>query len=221
MSGRYNPEMFFGMNTGEGFVVIVDDDRVVRFHLEKILSSAGYFTKSYASGEELLEQSAPSVPACLLLDVNLTGELDGPAIQEKLRDRGWILPIIFITAHATVPMAVKALKLGATDVLTKPVDPNTLLPAVEKALALARELRRKHQAKSEGENFLLLITRREQEVLSWVIAGKLNKQIAAILGITERTVKAHRASIMEKLGISSVPELVRLADRMGILPAKE
>lgn len=221
MSGPRHPERFPGMNASAGFVMIVDDERMVRFHLEKILNSAGYFTKSFASGEELLEQNMPTVPACLLLDVNLTGELDGPAIQEQLQKRGWLLPIVFITAHATVPMAVKALKLGAMDVLTKPVDRNTLLPAVEKAFALARELRSRHQAKSEGENFLLLITRREREVLSWVIAGKLNKQIAALLGITERTVKAHRASIMEKLGISSVPELVRLADRMGIQPAKE
>jgi FixJ family two-component response regulator len=209
------------MSGSPGLVLIVDDDRMVRFHLERILQPAGYSIKTFVSGQELLTHPAPSVPACLLLDVNLIGGLDGPAIQEHLQNLGWLLPIIFITAHATVPMAVKALKSGALDVLTKPVDRNTLLPAVEKALAKAKELRREHLSKKEGKSRLLQLTRREQEVVSWVIAGKLNKQIASILGITERTVKAHRASVMEKLEINSVAELVRMADQMGIRTGQE
>lgn len=207
--------------SGKGLVVIVDDERVVRHHLTLILESGGYSTESFASGEELLAAPPPGEPGCLLLDVALPGGMGGPEIQRQLAKRRWHMEIIFVTAHATVPMAVEAMKSGAVDVLTKPISRGTLLPTVEKALALSRQT---HQHLLEQKDVGVLagqLTTREKEVLSWIIAGKLNKEVAYLLGITERTVKAHRANLMEKLGVVSVVELVRFADKVGIAPGRE
>ncbi|CAN5542921.1 response regulator transcription factor [soil metagenome] len=199
-------------------VFILDDDKWVRYHMTMLLQAAGYATKSFASGEEFFTQEVPTGPCCLLLDVNLMGRLDGLAVQSRLTGLGWALPIIFITAYATVPLTVRALKAGAEDLLIKPVEAEVILPAVERAMARSREQRGKQRELTESRELIARLTEREQEVLTWVIAGTLNKQTAAMMGISERTVKAHRASIMEKLNIASLAELVRLADKAGVSP---
>lgn len=208
-------------SNARGSVFIVDDEKLIRLHLTKILQAAGYTTESFASGEELLARGMSAAPACLLLDVNIVGSLGGPEIQERIQRLGWPLPIVFITAHATVPMTVKAVQNGALDVLIKPIERDLVLKVVAKALAQAREIHHERTAKKAHETLLQMLTRREREVLAWIAAGKLNKQIASHLDITERTVKAHRASLMEKLKLQSVAELVRFADRSGLIPGEK
>lgn len=205
----------------KGLVFIVDDEKLVRYNLSFILQSAGYQTKSFASGEELLAEKSPAEPICLLLDVTIPGGMDGPEIHRQLQARNWRQPVIFVTAHATVPMAVTAMKSGAVDVLTKPVDRAVLLSAVEKALSLSSRMHQERREQTDVNILARQLTEREKEVLSWIISGKLNKEVAYLLGITERTVKAHRANIMEKLGVVSVVDLVRFADKVGIAPGRE
>lgn len=205
-------------NAAAELVFILDDDKWIRYHMTMLLQAAGYATRSFASGEEFFAQEVPAGPCCLLLDVNLLGRLDGLAVQSRLAGQGWALPIIFITAYATVPLTVKALKAGAEDLLIKPVEAEVLLPAVERAMARSREVVKEQREQTENSDLMARLTDREREVLAWVIAGTLNKQTAAMMGISERTVKAHRASIMEKLEITSLAELVRLADKAGIAP---
>jgi FixJ family two-component response regulator len=197
-------------------VYIVDDERIARYHLNTILQAEGYSTECFENGEDFLRALPPSVSGCALLDVSMPGGLNGPEIHRRLTEQNVPLPVVFVTAHATVPMAVDVMKLGALDVLTKPASRELLIPAVEKALALSASSRRQLlEQKSEGA-LAGQLTDREREVLSWIVEGKLNKEVAYYLGITERTVKAHRASIMEKLGMVSVAELVRFADRVGL-----
>lgn len=207
--------------TDKGLVLILDDDKLIRYQLNLLLESAGYTTRCFASGAEFFKQTPPTEPACLLLDVNLLGGLDGPEIQTRLLRLGWMISIVFITAHATVPMAVKAIQDGALDVLAKPIERKVLFEAVEKSLEFARKLWKSSEEQSVRNDLISQLSPREQEVLTWIIAGKLNKQIASILGITERTVKAHRASVMNKLEITSVVDLVRIADKSGIRPGEE
>jgi FixJ family two-component response regulator len=205
----------------KGNVYIVDDEKIVRYHLSTILESEGYVTESFASGEAFLAAVPASVSGCVLLDVSMPGGMTGPEIQRLLSERKVPLSIIFVTAHASVPMAVEAMKSGAVDVLIKPIKRESLLPAVEKALVLSVNSR---QQLLEQQNIGALakqLTGREKEVLSLIVEGKLNKEVAYALGITERTVKAHRANIMEKLGMISVTELVRFADRFGVSRLRE
>jgi len=198
-------------------VYILDDDKLVRFHLSQVLSTAGYTVQAFATSEEFFRIDPPPHPACLLLDIQMPGA-DGPSVQKQLIRLGWPLPVIFITAHATVPVAVKALQTGALDVITKPIDVAHLIRAVENALEKAREIFRRQRELGELQERVGKLTEREREVFAWVITGKLNKEIAAQLNITERTVKAHRASVVEKLSATSVVDLVRIADRLGIRP---
>jgi len=204
-----------------GTVYVVDDEKLVRHHLSLILTTAGYTAKCFASGEDFLATKIPIEPACLLLDINLLGGMDGPSLQDQLRRRRWPVAIIYVTAHATIPMAVKAVKGGALDILTKPIERQLLLTSVAKALVAAHETHQKRRDLHENHALVQQITAREREVLTWLIAGKLNKEIAYLLGITERTVKAHRANIMEKLGAVSIVDLVRIADKAGIQPGRE
>jgi two-component system response regulator FixJ len=210
-----------GTEGSRGQVFIVDDEKLIRHHLTLILRSEGYLVQSFPSGEKFLEAARRTGPGCLLLDVALPGGIDGPSVQKHLTDQNGQLAVVFLTAHATVPMAVKAVKSGAVDVLIKPVDREVLLPVIEKALAVSR---RRHLENREQRDVGILarqLTGREREVLSWIVSGKLNKEVAYLLGITERTVKAHRASIMSKLQVVSVAELVRFADKAGIVPSRE
>lgn len=202
--------------SAEEIIYVVDDDAIVRQYLTRVLQSAGHIVKNFSSGEDFLAGATPKNPGCVLLDHHQGGLLDGSAVLSRVNSLGWMLPVICMTAHATVRMAVDVLKSGADDFLVKPLAPDILIPAVEKSLARSREMFRKHRDRLAHSRLVGQLSGREREVLAWVVSGLLNKQTAMMLGITERTVKAHRANIMEKLGASSLPEMVRIADRAGI-----
>ena len=193
-------------------VYVVDDEPAVRKGLWRLLRSAGYEVSTFASAEDFLQGLEPEAAGCAILDVAMPG-LDGLALQRTLADRGAALPVLFLTGRGDVPASVKAMKAGATDFLTKPVDEDVLLEALRRALERGKAERESRRRLVEARERLEALTPREREVLEGVVAGRLNKQIAGDLGIAEKTVKVHRGRVMEKLGASSVAELVRLADR--------
>jgi FixJ family two-component response regulator len=183
------------------------------------LNAAGYTTKSFSSPQEFLSAHDPSIPGCAIIDLVMS-ELDGLHLQQALIETGSERPIIFLTGKGDVSTSVRAMKAGAVDFLTKPVKREALFSAVVRAAkvdALSRQ--RRDESKSIGDR-LATLTHREREVLAYVIAGRLNKQIAASIGTVEKTVKVHRGRMMAKLGIRSVADLVRLADKAGIAPAQ-
>ena len=192
-------------------VYVVDDEPGVRKSLWRLLRSAGYEVSTFASAEEFLEQLVPDAEGCAILDVSMPG-LDGLALQRALAERSADLPVLFLTGRGDVPASVKAMKAGAVDFLTKPVEDRVLFEALRQALERGQARRRERRRLAEARERLEALTPREREVLDGVVAGRLNKQIAGDLGIAEKTVKVHRARVMEKLGASSVAELVRLAD---------
>ncbi|HEY7112145.1 MAG TPA: response regulator transcription factor [Thermoanaerobaculia bacterium] len=202
------------MSDGE-VVYVVDDDAGVRKSLARLLRSAGYEAIPFASPEEFLLHVASESDGCLVLDVSMPG-LDGLGLQEELTRRGSALPIVFLTGHGDVPKSVRALKHGARDFLTKPVDDEVLLRAVREALAAGTAGRKSREEISDIRRRLSTLTPREREVLEGVVSGRLNKQVGGDLGIAEKTVKVHRARVMEKMGAASLADLVRLADRAGI-----
>ena len=191
---------------------VVDDDDAVRAALGRLLSAGGYRVAAFQSAETFLVQHDPHAHGCIVLDVAMPG-LDGLALQQLLAERGSHMPVIFLTGRADVPMTVRAMKRGAFDFLTKPVDGDELFPAVARALERDLALRRADAARAATESCLSTLTAREREVLTHVMAGRLNKQIAADLGTAEKTVKVHRARGMEKMHVRSVAELVRLVER--------
>ena len=191
---------------------VVDDDDAVRAALGRLLSAGGYRVAAFQSAETFLAQHDPHAHGCIVLDVAMPG-LDGLALQQLLAERGSHMPVIFLTGRADVPMTVRAMKRGAFDFLTKPVDGDELFPAVARALERDLALRRADAARAATESRLSTLTAREREVLTHVMAGRLNKQIAADLGTAEKTVKVHRARGMEKMHVRSVAELVRLVER--------
>jgi len=201
-----------------GLVHIVDDDASFRTAMERRLKRAGYDVESYPSALHLLVNlPTESVPSCIILDVRIP-KLDGPALQKRLAELGSTLPIIFLTGHTDIPTTVRAIRAGAEDFLTKPVSSDDLLQAIERALAhheLARGLKTELDM---VRAHLAALTPRERQVFELVIRGKQNKQIANALGCTERTVKAHRHSVMEKMQAHSLAELVSLAERFGAMP---
>lgn len=205
------------MSRKEGLVYVLDDEELMRHLLSGILSAEGYRVKTFSSGEELLSGEPPSEPACLLLDIQMPGS-DGLQVQQQISQRGWPLPIIFLTSYATVPLSVRGLKAGAVDFLTKPCDDAVLRRVVAQALTIARESFDAHVERTRIQALLSSLTTREYEVLLLLVTGKLNKQLAAKLNITERTVKAHRGSVMEKMGVTSVAELVWMVEKCGIRP---
>jgi len=196
-------------------VYVVDDDRSVLKGLSRLLSSAGYNVKAFDSPEEFLRQHDPEVPGCVLLDIGMS-ELDGLSLQARLSDDESRRAVIFITARDDAQTGVHAMKAGALDYLTKPVQDATLLASVAKAIDFDQRSRRHHAELVELQKMFRQLTAREVEVLRHVIRGRLNKQIAYDLGIVEKTVKVHRARLMEKLHVRSVAELVRLGERLGI-----
>ncbi len=199
-------------------IFVVDDDRSVRTSLVNLLASEDYAVEIFASAAEYLERAPYLGPACLILDVRLPG-LDGLALQRRLTDEGRMEQIVFISGHGDLPMGIGAMKRGAVDFLAKPFDDDDLLSAVGQALARSAEHCRQHGEVAESRARLAKLTPREFEVFRLVIAGLLNKEIGAELGITLRTIKTHRARVMQKMGVISVAELVRLAQRAGIAPA--
>jgi len=196
-------------------VFIVDDDAAVRKAVSRLLHSAGIAVAAFASPTEFLAQYNPATPGCLVLDIAMPG-FNGLQLQTALAEKGSSLPIIFLTGHGDVSKSVQAMKHGAFDFLTKPVNAKNLLPAIHAAIERDVVSRRKQAKLSEICALLDTLTPREREVLQHVVAGKMNKQIAADLGITEATVKMHRARVMAKMKVQSVAELARLTERCGI-----
>jgi len=203
------------MNTTPATVFLVDDDAFVRKALGRLLKAAGYLVELFASAAEFQERYRPGTPGCLLLDVELPN-VNGLELQEQVATQECFVPIIFITAHGDIPMSVRAMRAGALDFLVKPVRAETLLPAVARALAWDSKARDTWgQVKGIRERIHRL-TEREREVLGLVVTGLLNKQIAAELGTSEKTIKVHRGRVMEKMAAESLADLVRLAGRAGI-----
>lgn len=199
---------------------VVDDDPAVRVALARLLVSHGFEAQAHAGGEEFLRAHDPDVPGCILLDVAMPG-VDGLGLQQRLAVDGESLPIIFLTGCADVPICASAMRSGAVDFLTKPVDEDLLLAAIGRALSrdAAQRVARMHRTATESR--LAALTPREREVLAHVMNGRLNKQIASDLGTAEKTVKVHRARAMEKMHVRSVAEVVRMVERArsDVLPA--
>jgi len=203
------------MSQAEPTVFIVDDDPAVLKSLSRLLRASQVNVVTFGSPQEFLERYDPHAPGCLVLDVAMPG-LNGLELQEALRVKGSAIPIIFLTGHGDIPMSVQAIKGGALDFLTKPVHDKDLLKAVEAALEKDRIERQTRAELDDIQERLATLTPREREVLIHVVSGQLNKQIAYDLGTVEKTIKVHRARVMEKMKVGSVAELVRLAERAGI-----
>jgi FixJ family two-component response regulator len=200
-------------------VFVVDDDESVRAALTDLFQSVGLRAETFGSASEFLQSKLPDVPGCLVLDVRLPG-LSGLDFQTELAKAGIHIPIVFITGHGDIPMSVRAMKAGAVEFLTKPFREQDMLEAVQVALDRDRG-RREHDKKvSELKALFDSLTGREQEVIGFVTAGLMNKQIAAEIGVSEITVKVHRGNVMRKMGAKSLAELVRMADALGIRHAK-
>jgi len=196
-------------------VFVVDDYAPGRRSISRLLRAAGFAVTAFASAKEFMAQYDAEAPGCLVLDLAMPA-VSGLELQGLLADRGSLLPIIFLTAYGDIPKSVQAMKLGASDFLTKPVNDEDLLAAVRVAIEKNRALRRDEEELSEIRAHLATLTPREREVLEYVVAGKLNKQIAGELGTVEQTVKIHRAHVMQKMRVQSVAELVRMTERCGI-----
>jgi FixJ family two-component response regulator len=191
---------------------VVDDDALVCSALARLLASAGYTVSAFRSAEAFLAEHDPAAHGCIVLDVAMPG-LSGLAVQEALAERDNRMPVIFLTGHADVPMCAQAMKRGAVDFLIKPVDEEALFAALGRALLKDTAGRHAREQRAETQARLATLTAREREVLTHVIAGRLNKQIAADLGTAEKTIKVHRARGMEKMHVRSVAELVRMVER--------
>jgi FixJ family two-component response regulator len=199
-------------------VFVIDDDDSVRRSLERLLRSVDLDVETFASAQDFLRRPMPDRPACVVLDLRLPGP-SGLELQESLNRSGHDVPIVFISGHADVPSSVRAIKAGAVDFLQKPFSDQALLDIIHGALRRDREARRDRAEVSSIRVRFDTLTPRERDVLRLVIQGRLNKQIAGDLGISEKTVKFHRGRVMEKTQAGSVAELVRQADRLGLRPA--
>lgn len=201
-------------------VFIVDDDEAVRDSLTSLLESVGLQVRAFGSTAQFLQGKLPEVPSCLVLDVRLPGS-SGLDFQAEMARANIQIPVIFITGHGDIPMSVRAMKAGALEFLTKPLREQDLLDAVQAGLARDRTRRTSDQDMSKLRAQFDQLTAREQEVIGYVTAGLMNKQIAAEIGVSEITVKVHRGNAMRKMGAKSLAELVRMADALGVRrPAK-
>ncbi len=205
------------MTTVRSMVYVVDDDASVRKSLARLLSATGYQVAVFASAREFLARPHPvaDCPSCLILDMHMP-DIGGLDLQTRMRDAGDGLPILFATGFGDVSSSVRAMKVGAVDFLTKPINPDHLLAAVEAAIQLDATQRRARADRGALDHRLARLTPRERQVMGLVATGLLNKQIAGRLGTCERTIKAHRARVMQKMEAGSVAELVRMADRLGV-----
>ena len=202
-----------------GLVHVIDDDASFRTAIERRLKLAGYDVETYSSAQQLLDH-LPDVerPGCILLDVQMPG-LSGLDLQSRLIERGSILPIIFVTGYADTPATVRAIKAGAEDFLTKPASSGQLIDAIERAMTRYESARHQRNEINSFRGLVATLTPRERQVFNLIVRGKINKQIAYELGTTERTVKAHRHQVMEKMQVHSLAELVSNAERLGMLDA--
>jgi FixJ family two-component response regulator len=207
------------MNELSATVFIVDDDLSVRRALARLLKVTGFRPVAFASAEDFLRHPLPDGPACAVLDVSLPG-LSGLDLQCALAENAPNLSVLFITGHGDIPMSVRAMKGGAVDFLPKPFDNRALLAAVRQALARGQRAYQEAAEAAALRHQAETLSPREREVLALVVSGMLNKQAASQLGVTEGTIKVHRARVMQKLGAQSLAELVHLAARLGISPAR-
>jgi FixJ family two-component response regulator len=203
------------MDEHHSVVFLVDDDPSFRRSCERLLSMAGYRVESFPSAQEFLERGQPDIPACLVTDLRMPG-MNGLDLQSLLRNAGWEIPLIFATGHGDVPTSVRAMKAGAIEFLTKPFQERELLTGVAEALRLDRARRRGEAERATLRGCYNSLTQREREVMKHVVAGMLNKQIAAALNVGEKTVKFHRAHIMEKMMAWSLAALVKMAIDVGV-----
>lgn len=201
-----------------GIICVVDDDVDVRGSLDSLLRAAGFAVRSYATPGEFLTCAEADDAACLLLDIRLQG-VDGLDFQQFLAESSILVPVILITGHGDIPMTVRAMKAGAVDFLSKPIDEDKLLKSVREAVALDRERRMEQRKGDNVRSCYDLLTPREREVMALVTAGLLNKQVAGNLGLSEITVKVHRGSLMRKMQAQSLADLVRMAEELGVRDA--
>lgn len=202
------------MTESPEWVYVVDDDLSVREALSSLIRSVGLRVETYPSAAAFLEAERPPGVACLILDVRMPG-LSGLELQNRLTQGGPSIPIIFITGHGDIPMAVLAMKKGAVEFLSKPFRDDDLLDAIHGALAQARDTHREESEVGEIRRRYALLTAREREVIAYIVKGALNKQAASELGVSEMTVKVHRHNIMHKMGVSRLPDLVRMVERLN------
>jgi FixJ family two-component response regulator len=202
------------MTEASDTVYVVDDEPDMLKALQRLLGSAGFSVQTFPSPEQFLAQHNDTAPGCIVLDLALPG-LNGLELQQALQAQGSALPIVFLTGRGDIAASVRAMKLGAADFLTKPVDADELIAAVEAALERNREQRADRAEKHLAASRLAALTVREREVFDLIAQGRLNKQIAAEFGTVEKTIKFHRANLMRKLGVRTVADLVRLAERAG------
>ena len=202
----------------EPTVFIIDDDPSVRKGLSRLLNVAGFHTQTFKSAEDFLGHWECDLHGCILLDVNMP-KMTGPQLHHLLISSECYLPVIFLTAHGDARTAATAIKKGAVDFLEKPVSKNELMAAIRVSLEKDNFLRKQRADNTLIKEQIDTLTKREHEVMTFVITGMLNKQIAAEMNISEETVKIHRGRVMQKLGITSVAELVRICDKAGIVPS--
>ena len=200
-------------------VHVVDDDESVRSALSRLFRATGHSVRTFESAQAYLTEASPEEPGCVVLDIKMPG-MDGLTLQERMSDRGFNAPIVFVSAYGDIPASVRAMKHGAVDFLEKPFEQDDLLGAVDRAIALDTELRERRSSNARFRRGLENLTSREYEVMTYVIAGRLNKVIARELGISEKTVKVHRGRVMNKMEARSLAELVRMAERAGVLAAQ-
>ena len=199
----------------DALIAIVDDDPSVRRGLQRLIRSAGWKVETFASAQEFLDRPPAISPSCLVLDLQLPG-LSGLDLQQRMADLGLDIPVVFLTGQGNIPASVKAMKAGAIEFLTKPVDEQNLLKAIEEAIERDRRTRQQQTEMHELRRRYESLTVREQEVMQLVISGLLNKQIAGELTITEDTVKFHRGHVMRKMCAESLADLVRMAEHLGV-----
>jgi FixJ family two-component response regulator len=196
-------------------VFVIDDDASMRDAISRLLNAVGLTVQTFASAREFLAGRLPDVPGCAVLDVRLPG-LSGLDLQREMVERGIHIPVIFITGHGDIPMSVQAMKAGAVEFLTKPFRDQDLLDAVRSGIQLDRQGRKERAELAELRDGLRQLTPREREVMSLVVAGLINKQIALRLGTSEKTIKIHRSHVMQKMRADSLADLVRMSQKLGI-----